>query len=161
MKTDFPRDDDHPEARLRQLGWVLPPPPPAVGAYVAWVRTGNLVLTSGQLPWRDGRMAVTGRLGGGVTVEQGYEAARYCALNALAQLKEATGDLARVRRIVRLEGYVHCGPGFRDHPRVLNGASELINAVFGERGRHARLAVGIHEMPLDAAVQICVTAEAD
>lgn len=151
----------NPEEKLRELGLVLPPPPAAVGAYVAWVRTGQLILTSGQLPWRDGRMAVTGRLGDTVTVAAGYEAARWCALNALAQLKEATGDLNRVRRVVRLEGYVHCGPGFREHPQVLNGASDLINAVFGERGRHARLAVGIHEMPLDAAVQICVTAEVE
>jgi enamine deaminase RidA (YjgF/YER057c/UK114 family) len=150
-----------PEERLQQLGWALPAPPAAVGAYVAWVRTGPWVVTSGQLPWRDGRMAVTGRLGEGVTVEQGYEAARYCALNALAQLKQALGELRRVRQIVRLEGYVHCGPGFRAHPQVLNGASELLNEVFGERGRHARLAVGIHEMPLDAAVQICLTVEVE
>lgn len=151
----------NPEQKLRELGLVLPPAPAAVGAYVAWVRTDRLVLTSGQLPWHEGQIAVTGRLGERVSVEQGYQAARFCALNALAQLKEATGDLSRVRQIVRLEGYVHCGPGFRDHPKVLNGASDLFNAVFGERGRHARLAVGIHEMPLDAAVQICVTAEVE
>ncbi len=132
--------------------------PGAVAAYEPWVRTGNLVFTSGQLPWRDGRMAFTGRLGAELTVEQGYQAARQCALNVLAQLKAATGDLEKVRRLVRVEGYVHCAPGFRGHPQVLNGASELFNAVFGARGAHARLAVGISDMPLDAAVQLTVTA---
>ena len=149
------------ESKLKELGLELPPPPGAVAAYLPWVRTGNLVFTSGQLPWRDGRMAYAGRLGAELTVEQGYAAARQCALNALAQLKAATGDLDRVRRIVRIEGYVHCAPGFRGHPQVLNGASDLINAAFGERGQHARLAVGISEMPLDAAVQITVTAEVE
>lgn len=149
------------ESKLKELGIELPPAPGAVAAYLPWVRTGNLVFTSGQLPWRDSRMAYAGRLGAELTVEQGYAAARQCALNALAQLKAATGDLDRVRRIVRIEGYVHCAPGFRGHPQVLNGASELVNAVFGERGQHARLAVGISEMPLDAAVQITVTAEVE
>ena len=147
------------EQRLLALGLALPLAPAAVAAYEPWVRTGNLVFTSGQLPWRDGRMAFTGRLGAELTVEQGYEAARQCALNVLAQLKAATGDLEKVRRLVRVEGYVHCAPDFRGHPLVLNGASELFNAVFGPRGAHARLAVGISDMPLDAAVQLTVTAE--
>jgi len=147
------------EENLRHLGLVLPPAPGAVAAYVPWVKTGNLVFTSGQLPWRDGLMAYSGRLGSDLTAEQGYQAARQCALNALAQLKAAAGDLEKVRRIIRVEGYVHCAPGFRDHPQVLNGASDLFNAVLGSRGEHARLAVGISEMPLDAAVQITVTAE--
>lgn len=151
----------HPEERLNQLGLALPAAPSAVGAYVAWVRTGNLIMTSGQLPWQNGVMAVTGRLGDNVTIEMGYQAARLCALNAMAQLKDALGDLALIRRIVRVEGYVQCAAGFRGHPQVLNGASDLLNEVFGLRGRHARLAVGIHEMPLDAAVQICLTAEAE
>jgi enamine deaminase RidA (YjgF/YER057c/UK114 family) len=127
-----------------------------------WVRTGDLVFTSGQLPWRDGVMAYAGRLGAELTVEQGYQAARQCALNALAQLQAAAGgDLDRVRRVVRVEGYVHCAAGFRGHPQVLNGASDLFNAVFGARGAHARLAIGVSDMPLDAAVQITVTAEVD
>jgi enamine deaminase RidA (YjgF/YER057c/UK114 family) len=96
-----------------------------------------------------------------LTLEQGYESAKICALNALAQLKSELGNLNRVRRIVRLEGYVHCGPGFRQHPQVLNGASELFNAVFGERGKHTRTALGIHEMPLDAPVQLVVWAEVE
>jgi enamine deaminase RidA (YjgF/YER057c/UK114 family) len=94
-------------------------------------------------------------------VEQGQEAARQCAINALAQLKQVLGGLDQVRQIVRVEGYVHCGPGFRQQPQVLNGASELLNAVFGERGRHTRTALGVHEMPLDAPVQLVVWAEVD
>lgn len=147
------------EARLTSLGIQLPPPPPAVAAYEPWMRTGNLVLTSGQLPWLNGEMAFSGKCGAEITEDQGYQAARQCAINAIAQLKAAAGDLDRVRQIVKVDGYVHTAPGFRGHPQVLNGASELIRSVFGERGRHARLAVGIDEMPLNAAVQICVTAE--
>jgi len=147
------------EEKLRELGLTLPPAPAGVGAYVPWVRCGNLVFTSGQLPWRDGKLAFTGKLGAGVSLEQGYQAARLCALNALAQLKAAVGDLGKIKQVVRLEGYVHAGTGFRDHPKVLDGASDLFNAVLGERGRHTRTALGINEMPLDAAVQLCVIAE--
>tara|TARA_Y100000766_G_C18660168_1_gene484763 strand:+ start:184 stop:657 length:474 start_codon:yes stop_codon:yes gene_type:complete len=147
------------ESKLNELGIELPPPPPAVAAYEPWMRTGNLVLTSGQLPWCNGELAFSGKCGAEITEDQGYQAARLCAINAMAQLKAAAGDLDRVRRIVKVDGYVHTAPGFRGHPQVLNGASELFNSVFGERGRHARLAVGIDEMPLNAAVQICVTAE--
>jgi enamine deaminase RidA (YjgF/YER057c/UK114 family) len=150
-----------PKQQLERLGLVLPPPPPAVAAYVPWVRTGNLILTSGQLPWRDGKLAFAGRLGAELNEAQGYQAARLCALNALAQLQQAAGDLGRITRIVKLEGFVHCAPGFRGHPQVLNGASELLNEVFGKRGAHARVALGIGDMPLNAAVQICLTAEVD
>src|SRR5262245_25074452 len=147
------------EARLRELGITLPPAPAGVGAYVPWIRTGNLIITSGQLPWRDGKLAYTGKLGNDVSIEQGYDAARICAINAIAQFKSAVGDLDRVVQIVRLEGFVHAGPGFHEHPKVLNGASELFLAVFGERGKHARTALGINEMPLNSAVQIAVIAE--
>jgi enamine deaminase RidA (YjgF/YER057c/UK114 family) len=147
------------EEKLAAMGLELPPPPPAVAAYRPWCRTGNLVITSGQLPWHAGKMAFAGRLGESVTVEQGYQAARQCALNAIAQIKDAIGDLDRVVQIVRLEGYVHCASGFRKHPDVLNGASHLLAEVFGERDRHSRLALGIADMPLDAAVQLTVFAE--
>jgi enamine deaminase RidA (YjgF/YER057c/UK114 family) len=147
------------ERRLQEFGIVLPAAPPPVGAYVAAVRTGNLIVTSGQLPFQDGKLIYTGRLGVELTVEQGYQAARLCAINALAQIKALVGDLDNVRQIVRLEGYVHCGPDFRQHPQVLNGASDLINQIFGDRGRHTRTALGIHAMPLDAAVQLVLWAE--
>lgn len=144
--------------RLHGLGLQVPEPPRAVGAYDPWVITGNLVLTSGQLPWREGRMLHAGKLGQEVTVEEGYEAARQAALNAIAQLQAAKGDLEKVR-IVRVEGYVHCGEGFREHPKVLDGASDLFMAVFGDKGRHVRVALGIRDMPLNAPVQIAVWAE--
>lgn len=144
-----------PEARLAALGLRLPLPPPAVAAsYVPWIGFGNVLVTSGQLPWRDGQLSYAGRLGEALSVEQGYEAARLCALNGLAQIQQALGNLSRVVQVVRVEGNVHSAPGFRGQPEVLNGASDLLNAVFGPRGRHTRTALGISEMPLDAAVQI-------
>lgn len=149
------------EDQLRRLGIELPSAPKPVGAYVAVIRTGNLVLTSGQLPWKGDKLLYTGKLGNELSVEQGYEAARQCAINALAQLQSALGDLDKVRRIVRVEGYVHCGTGFRQHPQVLDGASDLFNQVFGEKGRHTRTALGIHEMPLDSPVQLVVWAEVE
>jgi enamine deaminase RidA (YjgF/YER057c/UK114 family) len=147
------------ESRLRALGIDLPPAPAPVGAYVAVLRTGNLVVTSGQLPWKGDKLLFTGKCGSDLSLEQGRQAARQCAINAIAQVKAAVGDLDKVRQVVRLEGYVHCGPGFRQHPQVLNGASELLTAAFGERGKHTRTALGIHEMPLDAPVQIVLWVE--
>ena len=148
-----------PEERLAELGIILPPPPSAVGAYDPWVQTGNLVLTSGQLPWLDGELAYTGRLGDELTVDDGYQAARLCAINAIAQLKAAAGELSRVKQIVRLDGFVHSASGFQNQAQVLNGASELLNDVFGPKGRHTRVALGISEMPLNAAVQLSLSAE--
>jgi enamine deaminase RidA (YjgF/YER057c/UK114 family) len=147
------------ESELKKLNIELPPAPAGVGAYVPVIRTGNLVVTSGQLPWVGDKFLHSGKVGGELTLEEGYAAARQCAINAIAQLKAAVGDLEKIQKIVRVEGYVHCAPGFRKHPLVLNGASELLNAVFGERGRHTRVALGIADMPLDAPVQIVVWAE--
>jgi enamine deaminase RidA (YjgF/YER057c/UK114 family) len=149
------------ENQLRKLGLELPPAPKPVGGYVTVIRTGNLVITAGQLPWKDGKLLHAGKLGVELNVEQGYEAARMSALNALAQFKQILGSLDKIRQIVRLEGNVHCGPGFRDHPKVLDGASDLLNAVFGERGRHIRTALGINEMPLNSPVQLVVWAEVE
>lgn len=149
------------QARLKELGIELPPPPKPVGAYVTVIRSGNLVVTSGQLPWKDGKLACTGKLGVHLTTEQGYAAARIAGINALAQIHSVLGDLDKVRQVIRLEGYVHCGPGFRDHPQVLNGCSELLVSVFGDKGKHTRTAVGIHEMPLDSPVQLIVWAEVE
>jgi len=146
------------EQRLNELGITLPAPPAAVAAYEPWVQVGDQVVTSGQLPWQGETLAFTGRLGAELNEEQGYQAARLCAINAIAQLKAAVGDLERIARIVRLEGNVHSAPGFRGHPQVLNGASDLFNEVFGSRGRHTRTALGINEMPLDAPVQLSVYA---
>jgi len=149
-----------PEERLAELGLELPPAPGAVAAYVPWQRAGNLVTTSFQLPWRAGELAFTGRVGRELTTEQGYEAARICALNGIAQLKEAASELARVR-IFRLEGHVGCTEDFDEIPQVLNGASELVSEMFGERGRHARTAEGHMATPLRAPVMVGFWAELD
>jgi enamine deaminase RidA (YjgF/YER057c/UK114 family) len=147
------------ERRLSELGVSLPPAPPPVGAYVGVVRTGNLLVTSGQLPWVGDRLFRTGRVGTELTVEEGYQCARICALNALAQLLTDLASLDHIKQIVRVEGYVHCAPGFRDHPKVLNGASDLLNQAFGEKGQHTRTALGIADMPLNAPVQLVLWAE--
>jgi len=151
-----------PKQYLEEAGIELPDAPPGVGAYVTWIKTGNLIITSGQLPWVDGEMAYSGKCGLDFDVTEGYQAARICAINALAQINNAVdGDLTKVKQIVRVEGYVHTAPGFRGHPNVLNGASEFFNQVFGEKGVHVRVALGIDEMPLNAAVQIVVWAEVE
>lgn len=149
------------EQKLAELGLELPPAPGAVAAYEPWVRVGNMVYTSGQLPWRDGKtLLFKGRIGKELTAEQGYEACRLATLNAIAQLKAATGDLERVRQIVRIEGSLNVAPGVAETvPKVLNGASELVNAVFGERGRHTRMIYTSTDMPLDAACLVVFWAE--
>lgn len=147
-------------AHLAALGLVLPEPAVAVANYVPFVISGNLVFVSGQLPLEGGRVAVTGKLGGTVGLEDGIRAARLCAINLLAQLTVATGgDLERVRRVVRLGGFVAGTADFTDQPKVINGASDLMVAVFGEAGRHARAAVGVSSLPLDAACEIEATFE--
>ena len=147
------------ETKLEELSITLPEAPAAVAAYQPWIRTGNLIFTSGQLPFRDGQIAYEGKLGAELSQDDGYQAARQCALNAIAQLKAASGNLDKIKKIVRIEGYVHCADGFRGHPQVLNGASDLVAEIFGEKGKHTRLALGINEMPLNAAVQLAMTAE--
>lgn len=142
-------------ARLAELGLEVPAAQPPVATYVPFARTGNLVVISGQLPMKDGKPAVLGKLGESVTLEQGQEAARLCFLNIVAHLRNACdGDLDRVVRLVRLGGFVACAPGFTQHPAVINGASDLAVAIFGDAGRHARAAVGVPSLPLDAAVEI-------
>ena len=148
-----------PEQRLQELGIELPTPPAAVAAYVPWVRTGNLIVTSGQLPFRDGKIVYAGKLGAELSDDDGYQAARLCAINAIAHLKVAAGELSNIAQIVRLEGNVHSAAGFQGQPQVLNGASELFDEVFGAAGKHTRTALGIFEMPLGAAVQLSVYAE--
>jgi enamine deaminase RidA (YjgF/YER057c/UK114 family) len=142
-------------ARLAELGIELPAAQPPLAAYVPYVVTGNLVVISGQLPMQAGTLAVAGKLGETVTLEQGQQAARLCLLNVLAHLSTASAsDLDRVKRLVRLGGFVACTPAFTQHPAVINGASELAVQIFGEAGRHARAAVGVSSLPLDAAVEL-------
>jgi enamine deaminase RidA (YjgF/YER057c/UK114 family) len=143
-----------PEERLASLGLSLPPVAVPVAAYVPAVRTGNFVYTSGQLPSVAGALVQTGKVGAEVTPEAAKEMARQCALNALAAVKAEVGDLAAVTRVVKMVGYVASAPGFLGQPQVVNGASELLGEVFGDAGRHARSAVGVAVLPLDAPVEI-------
>ena len=140
-------------ARLAELGLDLPSVVPPVAAYVPAVRTGSLVYTSGQLPMVDGAMAHTGLVGGPVTPEQAKEQARACALNALAAVHALVG-LDNVTRVVKVVGFVASAPGFTGQPGVVNGASELLGEVFGDAGAHARSAVGVAALPLDAPVEV-------
>jgi enamine deaminase RidA (YjgF/YER057c/UK114 family) len=143
------------QARLTELGITIPVPQPPVATYVPFVRTGNLVVVSGQLPMAQGKLAFAGKLGETVSLEDGQAAARQCFLNLLAHVNTACGgDLDRVVRVVRLGGFVACGPGFSQHPAVINGASDLAVEIFGDAGRHARAAVGVPSLPLDAAVEL-------
>jgi enamine deaminase RidA (YjgF/YER057c/UK114 family) len=143
------------EGRLRELGVVLPVPATAVANYVPWVISGSLLYISGQLPLEQGKLAAAGHLGEAVSIEDGYRAARLCALNLLAQASAALeGDFDRIVRLVRLSGFVACVPSFGDHPKVVNGASDLMVEVLGDAGRHTRVAVGVAALPLGAAVEV-------
>lgn len=140
--------------KLKALGLELPPAPAPVANYVPAVATGNLLFISGQISKRGDGQLLVGKLGDGVDVPAGREAARICALNILAQAKAALGSLERIARIVKLTGFVNATPSFTDHPSVVNGASDLLVDVLGEAGRHTRSAVGVAGLPLDAAVEI-------
>jgi enamine deaminase RidA (YjgF/YER057c/UK114 family) len=142
------------EAKLKELGLELPPAPKPVATYIPAVRAGDLLFLSGVLPMRDGRLAFSGKLGRDLTVEQGMEAAKVAVLNALAIAKQELGTLDRIARIVKVVGHVASSEGFTDQPQVLNGASDLLVTIFGEAGRHARVAVGAAELPRRAAVEI-------
>jgi enamine deaminase RidA (YjgF/YER057c/UK114 family) len=143
------------EKALVNLGITLPTPAAPIANYVAFVRTGNVVTVSGQLCFgSDGKLAAKGQLGGGVSVADGQKAARACAVNLLAQIKAAIGDLDNVTRVIRLGGFINSAPGFIDGPQVMNGASDLMVEVFGDRGRHARSTVGVSALPADAAVEV-------
>ena len=147
-------DAAHPERRLAELGLSVPAVAAPVAAYVPAVRTGPYVYTSGQLPMVAGKLEVTGKVGAEVDPETAAGLARQCALNVLAAVKAEVGDLAAVRRVVKVVVFVASAPGFTGQPAVANGASELFGAVFGDAGRHARSAVGVSVLPLDAPVEV-------
>lgn len=141
--------------RLNDLGLNLSTPPQSVANYVGYQVMGNLVIISGQLPMQDGKVAVSGKVGDSVSLEQAQQAARLCAINIITQLKAACGgDLNRVNRCVRLGGFVNCVDGYTDQPKVINGASDFMVELMGEAGRHARAAVGVNALPLGAAVEV-------
>ena len=143
------------EKKLVELGILLPTPTAPVANYVGFVRTGNLLVVSGQLCLDgEGKLVAKGKLGAGVSVEDGQKAARTCAVNLLAQIKAALGDLDKVTRVVRLGGFINADPNFLDGPKVMNGASDLMVTAFADKGRHARTTVGVAALPLDAAVEV-------
>jgi enamine deaminase RidA (YjgF/YER057c/UK114 family) len=142
------------ETKLSELGIVLPSPTAPVANYVPYVVAGDLVFISGQLPMIDGKVAWTGKVGAGVSVEEAAKACRQSFINLLVHLKAAAGDLDRVVQVVRLGGFIAAGPDFSQHAAAMNGASNLATDVFGERGRHARTTIGVASLPLDAAVEV-------
>lgn len=142
------------DARLAQLGITLPSPKPPLANYVPVARTGNLLFVSGQVSIDADGKAIAGKLGAGVDVETGRAAARLCAINILAQVKAAIGDLEQVVRVVKLVGFVNSTPDFTDQPKVVNGCSDLFVDVLGDQGRHARSAVGVASLPFDVAVEV-------
>ena len=148
-----------PEEKITELGLTLPQVVAPLAAYVPAVRTGDLVYTSGQVPMVEGKLAQTGKVGAEVGLDDARELARICALNALAALKAEIGDLSKVVRIVKVVAFVASDPAFTQHPQVANGASELLAEVLGDAGKHARSAVGVAALPLDAPVEVELIAE--
>lgn len=155
----MPEENPNPEQRLKDLGLQLPSVPDPVGSYVPATRTANLLFTSGQLPFEEGELSLVGKVGSEISLEEAQRAARLCALNALAAAASEAGGLANIRRVVKVTGYVASAPDFNAQPRVLNGASDLLGDLFGEAGRHARSAVGVAELPLDAPVEVELVVE--
>jgi enamine deaminase RidA (YjgF/YER057c/UK114 family) len=148
-----------PEERLAALGLEVPEVAAPVAAYVPAVRTGNYVFTSGQAPFRSGELIATGKVGGGVTVDEAVECARQCGLNALAAIRAEVGELAAVKRVVKVVAFIASAPDFTGQPQVANGVSELLGEVFGDAGRHARSAVGVAVLPLDVPVEVELVVE--
>ncbi|PKB65504.1 MAG: hypothetical protein BZY82_08450 [SAR202 cluster bacterium Io17-Chloro-G3] len=149
------------EERIKKLGYTLPPPPPPAGNYVPAQRTGNLVFLSGVISRKIDGSFVQGKVGRELTVDQGYEAARLCALNILANLKAAIGDLDKVVCFVKVLGMVNSDPEFTEVPAVINGCSDLLVEIFGDKGRHARSAVGLATLPLGVAVEVEAVVEVE
>ena len=151
--------DYNPEERLVELNITLPTPPQPVANYVNGVRAGNLIFLAGKGPKYPDGTELTGKLGGNITIEQGYEGARQTALNQLSVLKEMLGDLNKVKRIVKVLGLVNSSPNFIEQPKVVNGFSDLMVDVFGEKGKHARAAIGVNSLPRGQAVEIELVVE--
>lgn len=146
------------EEKLTKLGLSLPQVPAPVASYVPAVKAGNWVYVSGQTPFRDGKLRVAGKVGNEVTLEEAYEEAKQCALNAMAAIKSVAGSLDNVERIVKVTGFVASSPDFTDAPKVINGASDLFVEVFGDKGKHARSAIGVTALPLNCSVEVEVIA---
>lgn len=142
------------EDKLKQLGLEIPEAPKPVAAYVPAVKIDNLIYTAGQIPFVKGEVKYKGKVGKDLDADEGYQAAKVCALNCLSVIKGIAGSLDKIERIVKVVGFVNSAPGFNQQPKVINGASEVLGEIFGEVGRHARSAVGVSELPIDAAVEV-------
>lgn len=146
---------NNPEAKIKELGLVLPPSPKPVGSYVPAVISSNMMFTSGNLPFENGKVKYTGKMGeGNNSVDIGIEASKLATLNSLSAAKAALGDLSKIKKVLKVTGYVNSAKGFTDQPKVINGASDLLVEIFGEAGKHARSAIGVAELPLNALVEI-------
>ena len=150
-----------PEDKLKAAGLVLPPTSKPMANYVKFVRTGNLIFLSGHGPTKADGTIITGKVGKDLTEKQGYEAAKITALSLLATLKDAIGDLGKVKRIVKVNGYVNCLPNFTDQPKIINGCSDLLVLIFGDKGKHARAAMGMVALPNNIAVEIEMIVEVE
>lgn len=147
------------EDKLRQLNITLPTPPKPAGSYIPVVVTGNLAFVSGQIPMQDGKVLYTGKVPSEKSIEEAQAAAKLCAINLLAQLKANLGSLDKITKIVRVSGFVNCTPDFAEHPKIINAASDLFYEIFGEKGKHSRIAVGVANLPLNSTVEIDMTVE--
>ena len=147
------------DEKLVSLNITLPTPPKPAGSYIPVVKTGNLVFVSGQIPMKDGQVQFKGQVPTSISVEDAQKAAKLCIINVLAQLKAELGTLDKISRVVRVSGFVSSSQEFYDHPKIINAASDLLFEIFGEKGKHARIAVGVASLPLNAAVEIDLIAE--
>jgi len=145
--------------KLKQLGITLPTPPKPAGSYIPVVTSGNLAFVSGQIPMQDGKVLFSGKVPTEKSAEEAQAAAKLCAVNLLAQLKANLGSLDRITKIVRVSGFVNCTPDFAEHPKIINAASDLFFEIFGEKGKHTRIAVGVANLPLNSTVEIDMTVE--
>ncbi|MDE1838875.1 MAG: RidA family protein [Thaumarchaeota archaeon] len=147
------------EENLASLGILLPTPPKPAGSYIPVVRTGNLIFVSGQIPIKDGQVQFKGQVPTSISIEDAQKAAKLCITNVLAQIKAEIGTLDKITKIVRVSGFVNSSPEFYEHPKIINSASDLLFEIFGEKGKHTRIAVGVASLPLNSAVEIDLVAE--
>ena len=147
------------EEKLQSLGISLPTPPKPAGSYIPVVVSKSFAFVSGQIPIKDGKVAFTGKVPSAQSIENAQEAAKLCAINALAQLKAELGDLDKIQKIVKVSGFVNSEQNFSDHPKVINAASDFLYEVFGEKGKHSRIAIGANSLPLDSTVEVALVAE--
>ena len=147
------------EDKIKQLGITLPTPPKPAGSYIPVVISGNLAFVSGQIPMQDGKVIYVGKVPTEKSIEDAQKAAKLCAINLLAQLKANLGSLARITKIVRVSGFVNCTPEFTEQPKIINAASDLFFEIFGDKGKHSRVAVGVSSLPLGSTVEIDMTVE--